>query len=99
MAELIDSGIAQTMPRTVLTTGTVFLTVLVLVLFGGEAIYAFSMTLVIGILFGTYSSVFIAAPMLLSFKGKLADIPVPVDPNALPAEGAVAVAPTEEAKP
>ena len=102
MAELIDLGIAQTMPRTVLTTGTVFLTVLVLVLFGGEAIYAFSMTLVIGILFGTYSSVFIAAPLLLSFKGKLADIPLPVDPNALPADGTeagTAVVPAEEAKP
>jgi SecD/SecF fusion protein len=85
MAELIDDGIAQTMPRTALTTGTVFITVLVLVLFGGEALYAFSLTLLIGIVSGTYSSIFVAAPLLLSFKGKIADTPVPVDPNALDA--------------
>ena len=85
MAELIDTGIAQTMPRTALTTGTVFLTVLVLVLFGGEAIHAFSLTLCIGILLGTYSSIFIAAPLLLSFKGRIIDVPAPLDPNAVDA--------------
>ena len=85
MADLIDIGIAQTMPRTALTVGTVFITVLVLVLFGGEAIFAFSLTLLIGILLGTYSSVFIAAPLLLSFKGRIVDVPTPIDPNAVEA--------------
>ena len=86
MAQMIDLGIAQTMPRTVLTTGTVFLTVLVLVLFGGEALHAFALTLLIGILCGTYSSIFVAAPLLLSFKGKIADLPKAVDPNELTTE-------------
>ena len=84
MPQIIDSGIAQTMPRTVLTTGTVFLTVLVLVLFGGDALHSFSLTLLIGIACGTYSSIFIAAPLLLSFKGRIADTPAPVDPNSAP---------------
>ena len=82
MPEIINRGIAQTMPRTVLTTGTVFLTVLVLVLFGGEALHAFALTLLIGIISGTYSSIFVAAPLLLSFKGRISDTPKPVDPNA-----------------
>jgi preprotein translocase subunit SecF len=85
MAELIDRGIAQTMPRTALTTGTVFITVLVLTLFGGEAVHAFALTLLIGIILGTYSSIFVAAPLLLSFKGRIDDSPKPVDPNAAPA--------------
>ncbi len=93
MAHMIDLGIAQTMPRTVLTTGTVFLTVLVLVLFGGEALHAFALTLLIGILSGTYSSIFVAAPLLLSFKGKIADIPQAADPNALSSELTAASAP------
>jgi SecD/SecF fusion protein len=82
LPEIINRGIAQTMPRTVLTTGTVFLTVLVLVLFGGEALHAFALTLLIGILSGTYSSIFVAAPLLLSFKGRISDAHQPVDPNA-----------------
>ncbi len=84
MADLIDLGIAQTMPRTALTTGTVFITVLVLTLFGGEAVHAFALTLLIGIVLGTYSSIFVAAPLLLSFKGRIDDAPKPVDPNAAP---------------
>ena len=56
-----------------------------LVLFGGEAIFAFSLTLLIGILLGTYSSVFIAAPLLLSFKGRIVDVPTPIDPTAVEA--------------
>ncbi len=83
MPQMIDLGIAQTMPRTVLTTGTVFLTVLVLALFGGEALHAFALTLLIGILSGTYSSIFVAAPLLLSFKGRIVDTPTVEDPNAL----------------
>ncbi len=86
MPDIIDTGIAQTMPRTALTTGTVFLTVLVLVLFGGEALHAFSVTLLIGIIAGTYSSIFVAAPLLLSFKGRIIDEHKPVDPNAAPTD-------------
>jgi preprotein translocase subunit SecF len=68
LAEIIDVSIAQTMSRTVLTTGTVLATVFLLLIFGGDALYGFSLTLVIGFILGTYSSVFIAAPLLLTFQ-------------------------------
>lgn len=73
LGQIIDDSIAQTMPRTALTTGTVVTTVVVLLLFGGDAMYAFSMTMLIGLISGTYSSVFVAAPLLLSFKGAAVD--------------------------
>jgi len=88
LPQIIDESIAQTMPRTALTTGTVFLTVLVLVLFGGDALFAFSLTLLIGLISGTYSSIFVASPLLLSFKGA-------VEPPKPEAEGVV----TAEAAP
>ncbi len=93
LAEIIDLSIAQTMPRTVLTTGTVVLTVLMLVLFGGEALHAFAATLLIGLIAGTYSSVFVAAPLLLSFKGKL----LPPPPTDGAADGSVIPAPATAA--
>ena len=86
LSQIIDLSIAQTMPRTALTTGTVFLTVLVLVLFGGDALYAFSLTMLVGLISGTYSSIFVASPLLLSFKGAV-EPPKPVDDEAAKAEG------------
>ncbi len=71
LGEVIDISIAQTMSRTVLTTGTVLATVIVLLIFGGDALYGFSLTLVIGFILGTYSSIFIAAPLLLTFKPQI----------------------------
>ncbi len=90
LSEIIDRSIAQTMPRTILTTGTVFITVVILLLLGGEALHAFSLTLTIGILSGTYSSVFVASPLLLSFKGKLMDPPAPTPEGGAPASAAPA---------
>ncbi len=71
LPEIIDLSIAQTMPRTVLTTSTVVLTALVLLIYGGDALYAFNATLLIGLISGTYSSVFVASPLLLAFKAPL----------------------------
>ena len=51
-----------------LTSGLTFLTVLALFLFGGEVLHGFSLALVIGIIIGTYSSIFIAAPMLVAYQ-------------------------------
>ncbi len=79
LAEIIDISIAQTMPRTVLTSSTVIVTVVVLLLFGGDALKAFTATLLIGLLSGTYSSVFVASPLLLSFKGRIVDTTAPTD--------------------
>jgi len=73
MAEIVNKSINQTLSRTVLTSGLTFLTVLALFLFGGEVLHGFSLALVIGILIGTYSSIFVAAPMLvayLNWRGK-----------------------------
>jgi preprotein translocase subunit SecF len=68
LAEIVDRSINQTLSRTVLTSGLTFLTVLSLYIFGGEVLHGFSLALVIGILIGTYSSIFIAAPMLVAYQ-------------------------------
>lgn len=68
LADLVNKSINQTLSRTVLTSGLTFLTVLSLFLFGGEVLHAFSFALVIGILIGTYSSIFIASPMLVAYQ-------------------------------
>ncbi|TVR10937.1 MAG: protein translocase subunit SecF, partial [Planctomycetota bacterium] len=65
MAEVIDKAIAQTMSRTVMTSATTISVVLILLIFGGDGLYAFSLTLLIGLVLGTYSSIFIASPVLL----------------------------------
>jgi preprotein translocase subunit SecF len=83
LAEIVDRSINQTLSRTVLTSGLTFLTVLSLYLFGGEVLHGFSLALVIGIIIGTYSSIFIASPMLVAYQdwrrksGRLAPVPVP----------------------
>jgi preprotein translocase subunit SecF len=64
----VDRSINQTLSRTVLTSGLTFLTVLSLFLFGGEVLHGFSLALVIGIVIGTYSSIFIASPMLVAYQ-------------------------------
>ena len=56
------------MSRTVLTSGLTFLTVLSLFFFGGEVLHRFSFALVVGILIGTYSSIAVAAPMLVAWQ-------------------------------
>ncbi len=66
--EVVNKSINQTLSRTVLTSGLTFLTVLSLFLFGGEVLHGFSFALVIGILIGTYSSIFIASPMLVAYQ-------------------------------
>ncbi|HEU5451476.1 MAG TPA: protein translocase subunit SecF [Terriglobales bacterium] len=85
LAEIVDKSINQTLSRTVLTSGLTFITVLSLYLFGGEVLHGFSLALVIGILIGTYSSIFIASPMLVAYQdwrerrgksSKLAAVPV-----------------------
>ncbi len=68
LAEIVNRSINQTLSRTILTSGLTFLTVLSLYLFGGEVLKGFSFALVIGILIGTYSSIAIAAPMLVAYQ-------------------------------
>jgi len=81
LSEIVNKSINQTLSRTVLTSGLTFLTVLALFLFGGEVLNGFSFALVIGILIGTYSSIAVAAPMLVAYqdwrgkRGKVAALP------------------------
>ena len=64
-ANVINNSINQTLSRTILTSGTTLMVVLVMYLFGGAGIHGFSYVLLAGILVGTYSSVAIAAPLLM----------------------------------
>jgi preprotein translocase subunit SecF len=84
LSEIVNRSINQTLSRTILTAGLTFLTVLALFLFGGEVLRGFSLALVIGILIGTYSSIAIAAPILVAYqdwrvdKGKRPTASMPV---------------------
>ncbi len=66
--DIIDLSVSQTLSRTVVTSGTTLLPVLALLFFGGSVLRDFSITLLVGIGFGTYSSIFILAPMVAWFK-------------------------------
>jgi preprotein translocase subunit SecF len=68
LSDIVNKSINQTLSRTILTAGLTFLTVLALFLFGGEVLRGFSLALVIGILVGTYSSIAIAAPILVAYQ-------------------------------
>jgi preprotein translocase subunit SecF len=65
---IVNRSINQTLSRTILTSGLTFLTVACLFAFGGEVLHGFSLALVIGILIGTYSSIAVAAPMLVAYQ-------------------------------
>lgn len=64
---IINRAINQTLSRTVMTSLTVFLTILILFLFGGEVTRGFAFAMLIGVITGTYSSIFVAAPILMDF--------------------------------
>jgi preprotein translocase subunit SecF len=68
LSVLVNRSINQTLSRTVLSSGLTFLTVMSLFLFGGEVLHGFSFALVVGILIGTYSSIAVAAPMLVAWQ-------------------------------
>ncbi len=72
LAETINRSINQTLSRTVLTSGLTLLTALSLLLFGGPVLHGFSLVLVIGIVVGTFSSIFIASPILLAWEDRRA---------------------------
>ncbi len=65
LEKLTNDSVNETMSRTVITNGTAFLTVLALVLFGGEVLKSFSWSLLIGVVVGTYSTIYIASPVML----------------------------------
>jgi preprotein translocase subunit SecF len=66
---LINRSLNETLSRTVLTGGTTFFVLLVLFFMGGGVIHGFALTLIVGLLIGTYSSIFIASPVVEIWKG------------------------------
>lgn len=80
LSAVIDSSVTKTLSRTTLTSLTTFFVVLTLFVFGGEIIHAFAFTLLVGVIVGTYSSIFVASPILMwlgfdikNYHGKLAE--------------------------
>ena len=69
--DLTNDSINQTMSRTIITGGLVFLSVLALVLFGGEVLRGFSLALFVGVITGTYSTIAIASPIAIWWQDKL----------------------------
>jgi preprotein translocase SecF subunit len=70
LEEIVDRAIDQTLARSINTSVTVFLALLAVFLFGGESTRPFAMLLLIGVLIGTYSSVFIASPLLVTLSSQ-----------------------------
>jgi preprotein translocase subunit SecF len=68
LAELVNNSINQTLSRTVLTSGLTFLVVVALFFLGGEVLHGFAFVMLIGIIVGTYSSIFIAAPLVIVWE-------------------------------
>lgn len=64
---MINASVTQTLSRTLLTSSTTIIAILLMYIFGGEGIHGFAFCLLVGILVGTYSSIFVAAPVLLWF--------------------------------
>jgi preprotein translocase subunit SecF len=84
--EVMNSSINQTLRRTILTSLTTLLVVVTLLLIGGEVIKGFSFALFIGILVGTYSSIFIASPVVLGLGISREDM-LPVKKEEAEADG------------
>jgi SecD/SecF fusion protein len=67
--QLINNSINQTLSRTIITSFTTFLVMIIMYIFGGEGVRGFSFVMLFGVAFGTYSSIAIASPLLLGWKG------------------------------
>jgi preprotein translocase subunit SecF len=84
LEHIVNTSVNQTLGRTIITAGSTLLAVLALYLFGGEVLKGFAFTMIVGIISGTYSTVFIAAAIaiILSRKGEQARVPVSPAPDA-----------------
>jgi preprotein translocase subunit SecF len=70
LAKIINDSVNQTLTRTLISNGTTFLAVLGLFLFGGEVLSSFGFTMVVGIIVGTYSTIYIASPIVVWWQGR-----------------------------
>ena len=87
--EMVNTAVNQTLNRTILTAGTTLLSAVALFLFGGDVLRGFAFTMLVGVITGTYSSVFIAAAIVTFWPKK----GVPRTPAAVPSSAAVSSAP------
>lgn len=71
--DIVNASINQTLARTLMTSLTTLLVVVALFLFGGEVIHDFAFALIVGIVVGTYSSIYIASPVMLSLEGRFGE--------------------------
>ncbi|MEZ5939172.1 MAG: protein translocase subunit SecF [Hyphomonadaceae bacterium] len=71
VAEIIDTSITATLSRTIMTSGTTLLAAVAMMLLGGPVLFGFAAAISFGILVGTYSSIFVAAPLLMYLPGRL----------------------------
>ena len=71
--QLLDRSINEVLPRTVLTSGTTLAVLMALLVLGGAVIRDFTLVLILGVLIGTYSSIFVATPVLLEIRQRFAD--------------------------
>jgi preprotein translocase subunit SecF len=78
VSEIIDNALTRTMSRTIITHGSTQLAVLSMLIFGGEALHGFALALTIGILFGIYSSAFVASALVMWLGVTQADLVKPV---------------------
>ena len=72
LEQVVNESVNQTLSRTIITAGTTFLAVLALYLFGGEVLEAFAFTMLVGIISGTYSTIFIASSIAIILSGRRA---------------------------
>ena len=70
LSTIVNTAVNQTLSRTVITAGTTLLSVIALYLFGGEVLKGFAFTMLVGIISGTYSTIFIAASLAIVFQGR-----------------------------
>lgn len=70
LGELINLSVNQTLSRTILTSGVTLLVVIAIFIYGGEVLSNFAFTLIVGFIVGTYSSVYVAAPLVLAWRSK-----------------------------
>jgi preprotein translocase subunit SecF len=75
LRKILNDSVNLTLTRTLISNGTTFLSVLALFLFGGEVLRGFGFTMVIGILVGTYSTIYIASPLVAWWSGRRASLP------------------------
>jgi preprotein translocase subunit SecF len=100
MDQIINASVNQTLSRTIVTSGTALLTALALFFFGGEVLHGFAFTMVVGIITGTYSSVFIAAAIVSFWRGTAPTRAAAHAPAiATPTAAVAAQQPTRRSKP